>query len=70
MKFVVLSALIFALTACIRHTGSSPVYYDVPAFDLIAQTGQAIPQIRSRREESVREVDFIYTTCPGPCSPA
>jgi len=65
MKFVVLSALIFSLTACIRHTGSLPVYYDVPAFDLIAQNGQ--PFHSAVLAGKIWVADFIYTTCPGPC---
>ncbi len=65
MKFVALSALIFALTACSRHTSSLPVYYDVPAFDLVAQDGQ--PFHSAVLTGKVWVADFIYTTCPGPC---
>jgi protein SCO1/2 len=65
MKFVVLSALIFALTACNRHTNSLPVYYDVPAFDLVAQDGQ--PFHSAVLAGKIWVADFIYTTCPGPC---
>ncbi|HXA64484.1 MAG TPA: SCO family protein [Bryobacteraceae bacterium] len=65
MKLVVLSALIFSLTACIRHTSSLPVYYDVPAFDLIAQNGQ--PFHSAVLSGKIWVADFIYTTCPGPC---
>ncbi|HWY47093.1 MAG TPA: SCO family protein [Bryobacteraceae bacterium] len=65
MKFAVLSALIFSLTACIRHTSSLPVYYDVPAFDLIAQNGE--PFHSGVLAGKIWVADFIYTTCPGPC---
>ena len=65
MKFVVLSALIFSLAACIRHTSSLPVYYDVPAFDLIAQNGA--PFHSGVLAGKIWVADFIYTTCPGPC---
>src|SRR6202795_3159555 len=65
MKFVVLSALIFALTACSRHTSSLPVYYNVPAFDLVAQDGQ--PFHSAVLTGKIWVADFIYTTCPGPC---
>jgi protein SCO1 len=65
MKFVVLSALIFSLTACSRHTSSLPVYYDVPAFDLVAQDGQ--PFHSAVLAGKIWVADFIYTTCPGPC---
>jgi protein SCO1/2 len=65
MKFVVLSVLIFALTACSRHTSSLPVYYDVPAFDLVAQDAQ--PFHSAVLAGKIWVADFIYTTCPGPC---
>jgi protein SCO1/2 len=65
MKFVVAATFILSLTACIRHTSSLPVYYDVPAFDLVAQDGQPFhsPILAGK----IWVADFIYTTCPGPC---
>jgi protein SCO1/2 len=65
MKFVVASAFLFTLTSCIRHTSSLPVYYDVPAFDLVAQDGQ--PFHSEVLAGKIWVADFIYTTCPGPC---
>jgi protein SCO1/2 len=65
MKFVVVPAIILSLTACIRHTSSLPVYYDVSAFDLVAQDGQ--PFHSAVLAGKIWVADFIYTTCPGPC---
>jgi protein SCO1/2 len=65
MKFVAVWVLVFSLTACIRRQSSLPVYYDVPAFDLIAQNGQ--PFHSSVLAGKIWVADFIYTTCPGPC---
>jgi protein SCO1/2 len=65
MKFVVLAAFCFALTACFSHTSSLPVYYDVPEFDLIAQDGR--PFHSKVLQGEIWVADFIYTTCPGPC---
>ena len=65
MKFVAVTALVLSLTACMRHSNSLPVYYDVPAFVLVAQDGQ--PFHSSVLAGKVWVADFIYTTCPGPC---
>src|ERR1700693_180753 len=65
MKLVPVPALVLSLTACVRRTSSLPVYYDVPAFDLVAQDGQ--PFHSSLLAGKVWVADFIYTTCPGPC---
>src|ERR1700686_554401 len=65
MKLVPVAALVLSLTACSRQTSSLPVYYDVPAFDLVAQDGQAFDsKVLSGK---IWVADFIYTTCPGPC---
>jgi protein SCO1 len=64
MKLVVAFAFL-SLTACSRHTSSLPVYYDVPAFDLVAQDGQ--PFRSTVLAGKIWVADFIYTTCPGPC---
>lgn len=65
MKFVVVALLVLSLTACIHSAGSLPVYYDVPAFDLVAQDGQ--PFHSAVLSGKIWVADFIYTTCPGPC---
>jgi len=65
MKFVVAGVIILSLTACVRHTRELPFYYDVPAFDLIAQNGQ--PFHSAVLSGKIWIADFIYTTCPGPC---
>jgi protein SCO1/2 len=65
MKFVVAAVLILSLSACVRRTSSLPVYYDVPAFDLVAQDGQAFHS--AVLAGKIWVADFIYTTCPGPC---
>jgi protein SCO1/2 len=64
MKFVVVSSFLL-ITGCIRHTAALPVYYDVPAFDLVAQDGQ--PFHSAVLAGKIWIADFIYTTCPGPC---
>jgi protein SCO1/2 len=65
MKFVPVAALILFLTACRSHNGSLPIYYDVPAFDLVAQDEQ--PFHSAVLAGKIWVADFIYTTCPGPC---
>src|SRR5579864_593640 len=65
MKFVVVTAVVLSLTACIRHAGPLPVYYDVPSFDLVAQDSQ--PFHSAVLAGKIWVADFIYTTCPGPC---
>lgn len=64
MKFVVTASLLVTLLACVR-TARLPVYYDVPEFELIAQTDQ--PFHSSILKGKIWVADFIYTTCPGPC---
>jgi protein SCO1/2 len=64
MKFVVASTFL-CLTGCMRHTTALPVYYDVPAFDLVAQDGQSFHS--AVLAGKIWVADFIYTTCPGPC---
>src|SRR6202171_3108730 len=65
MKFVVVTAFILSLTGCLRQNSALAVYYDVPAFDLVAQDGQPFHSAVLARKIWV--ADFIYTTCPGPC---
>jgi protein SCO1/2 len=65
MKFAIAAAFLLSLTSCVRHTTSLPVYYDVPAFDLVAQDAQ--PFHSGVLSGKIWVADFIYTTCPGPC---
>ena len=65
MRVLPLVIAIVTLTACVRHTSKLPVYYGVPAFDLIAQDGQ--PFHSAVLNGKIWVADFIYTTCPGPC---
>ena len=65
MKFVVAAAFLLCLTGCLRRTSSLPVYYDVPAFELVAQDAQ--PFHSGVLTGKIWVADFIYTTCPGPC---
>ena len=65
MKSVVTAIAIVGLTACVPHANKLPVYYDVQAFDLIAQDGH--PFHSTALAGKIWVADFIYTTCPGPC---
>jgi len=65
MRFVVPTALVLSLTACISQKSSLPFYYDVGPFELISQDGQ--PFHSEVLHGKVWVADFIYTTCPGPC---
>jgi protein SCO1/2 len=56
--------LLIPLAGC-RQLTPLPVYWQVPAFQLTAQSGQ--PFDSKSLEGSVWVADFIYTTCPGPC---
>ena len=42
-----------------------PVYWQIPQFQLTAQSGQ--PFDSKSLEGSIWVANFIYTTCPGPC---
>ncbi|HTT60489.1 MAG TPA: SCO family protein [Bryobacteraceae bacterium] len=42
-----------------------PVYWQVPAFQLTAQSGQ--PFDSKSLDGNIWVADFIYTSCPGPC---
>ncbi len=61
--------LSFALALCVLLSGCRkeplPVYWQVPAFELTAQTGQ--PFSSAALAGRIWVADFIYTTCPGPC---
>jgi protein SCO1/2 len=64
MRWLVAAGLFVALTAC-RQEPPLPVYWQIPAFQLTAQSGQ--PFDSKTLEGNVWVADFIYTTCPGPC---
>ena len=60
----------FWLTICLAAAGcalrsSLPELGDVPAFTLTAQDGTAVT--RDSLKGKVWVVDFIFTTCQGPC---
>jgi protein SCO1/2 len=65
MKLAVLLTFTFVLAACIHHSSSLPIYYDVSEFQLTAQDGQ--PFDSKVLTGKIWVADFIYTTCPGPC---
>lgn len=64
MKPYFLLLLPIALAGC-RQEAPLPVYWQIPEFHLISQSGQ--PFDSKSLEGSVWVADFIYTTCPGPC---
>ena len=64
MKRFAICALLL-LCGCAGNPRPLPVYGQVPAFELTAETGQ--PFTRSSLHGKVWVADFIYTTCPGPC---
>ncbi|MGA2131454.1 MAG: SCO family protein [Bryobacteraceae bacterium] len=58
-------ALALCLLAACRKEAPLPVYWQLPAFRLTAQSGQAFDsQLLAGK---IWVADFIYTTCPGPC---
>ncbi len=65
MKFVVVAIATLAITACVPQASKLPVYYEVRAFDLVAQDGR--PFHSAVLAGKIWVADFIYTTCPGPC---
>ncbi|MBY0505774.1 MAG: SCO family protein [Bryobacteraceae bacterium] len=56
--------LLLLLTSCHR-TPELPVLYDVPAFTLTAENGQAFSSESLKGQVWI--ADFIFTHCPGPC---
>jgi len=56
--------LLIPLAGC-RQAAPLPVYWQIPPFQLTAQSGQ--PFDSKSLEGSIWVADFIYTTCPGPC---
>jgi len=59
-----LALLLGTLTSC-SHQPSLPVYWQIPPFQLTAQTGQ--PFDSKTLAGDIWVADFIYTSCPGPC---
>lgn len=56
---------LLALLVSCRTETPLPVYWQVPAFQLMSQSGQ--PFDSKSLQGNVWVADFIYTTCPGPC---
>ena len=63
MKFLAIAA-VFVLSGCAPKQ-PLPVYGQIPAFELTAETGQ--PFDRKSLDGKVWVADFIFTTCTGPC---
>lgn len=57
-------ALLAVLSGC-RTEQPLPVYWQVPEFQLTAQSGQ--PFDSKSLDGSIWVADFIFTTCTGPC---
>ncbi|NBV87467.1 MAG: hypothetical protein EBS01_14650, partial [Verrucomicrobia bacterium] len=53
------------LTPVLEEKGSLQKYWQVPAFELIDQNGQAFNSVKMLGKLWV--VDFFYSSCPGPC---
>src|ERR1017187_2633144 len=64
MTRFLLLVLLIPLAGC-RKEPPLPVYWQVPAFQLTAQSGQ--PFDSKSLEGNIWVADFIFTTCPGPC---
>jgi protein SCO1 len=63
-----LAAPLIALCALLAGCHTEPalqVYWQLPAFQLTAQSGQ--PFDSKSLDGKIWVADFIYTTCPGPC---
>ena len=64
MRFCPILVLLMALAAC-RQEPPLQVYWQLPQFQLTAQSGQ--PFDSKSLEGSIWVADFIFTTCSGPC---
>jgi len=64
MKWLASLLLLTALAGC-RGQAPLPVYWQLPPFELTAQSGQ--PFDSKSLAGNVWVADFIFTTCPGPC---
>jgi len=58
------AAALCILTAC-QTVPPLPVYWQLPPFQLTAQSGQ--PFNSQSLAGNIWVADFIYSTCPGPC---
>jgi protein SCO1/2 len=63
MKLLAIAGMMW-LAGCSRQP-ALPVFGQVPAFQLTAQTGAAFDS--HELEGHVWVANFVYTTCPGPC---
>lgn len=64
MKTLVIAVLIVS-TGCLRKPPPLPVYGQIPAFELVAESGQ--PFSRQALDGKIWVADFIFTNCSGPC---
>jgi protein SCO1/2 len=64
MKLAAIAAMLL-LSACAGKQQPLPIYGQVPAFELTAETGH--PFTSKSLDGKVWVADLIYTTCPGPC---
>jgi protein SCO1/2 len=64
MRLFLPLVLSIVLAAC-RQAPPLPVYWQVPPFQLTAQSGR--PFDSKSLEGDIWVADFIFTTCPGPC---
>lgn len=64
MRLRLTLALLFTLAGC-RREPPLPVYWQLPEFQLTAQSGR--PFGSKSLEGSIWVADFIFTTCSGPC---
>lgn len=58
-------AALFLVSGCSRKEAPLPIYGQIPAFELTAETGQ--PFERASLDGKIWVADFIFTTCNGPC---
>jgi len=64
MRLLLPLVLLVPLAGC-RKEPPLPVYWQIPAFQLTSQSGQAFDS--KSLDGNIWVADFIYTTCPGPC---
>ena len=64
MRWLIPALLLISLAAC-RKAAPLPVYWQLPEFQLTAQSGQ--PFDSKSLKGNIWVADFIFTTCPGPC---
>jgi len=57
--------LVIAFTVGCRRPDPLPVFQTVPPFELTSESGTAFGS--ANLDGKIWIVDFIYTTCPGPC---